>query len=626
MDVYRITSAFNGQVVAISTHSLDQYKPLIEYPYTGDPSQQWELVPIEGDRYKIVSCLSSQQVVAVSTHSQDQYKPLIEYPYTGDPSQQWELAPVEGNYFKIVSATGGQVMAVSTQAADEHKPLIAYPYAGVNSQEWQVVWIDEEHSICKIVSLCSGQVVAVSTHSQDQYKPLIEYPYTGDPSQQWELVPIEGNRYKIVSRLSSQQVVAVSTHSQDQYRPLIEYPYTGDPSQQWELVPLQLSTIKSVATNQVMAVSTQSQDLYKPLIEFPYGGDSSQQWQLIPVSLDPLTEEEIRKTISRYGPILKFHPNEKNLMCSVEWFLGRAVLHDDKTNRTIPSPKVDQLPTGPKENGRYWLTLADDAKGGNLPTAKAYVHAYAPPGRSYTDLQFYIFYAYNGPGTLHLFTTISEGDASLQPLGEHVGDWETCVLRIDNASKSLIGVWMSQHGSGQWLEGSQLEQLGRDREQIILYSSLNGHAIYPAIGPNPTHEGDYLAVSWFLRNDTDDGGQILDCSTRYNLVSAPSIVEPKWLDYPYRWGPENTHTQISPEQAYEIVLVALGKLSFLVPKEIAGVIVEQIITSFYTDNLNGPDGPKQKDAWCGKYDNGDRTVPGVAVSPQLHTVGSGSRT
>ena len=37
----------------------------------------------------------------------------------------------------------------------------------------------------------------------------------------------------------------------------------------------------------------------------------------------------------------------------------------------------------------------------NLATAKAYVHAYWKPGMRWTDLQFWFFYAYNGPGTAH---------------------------------------------------------------------------------------------------------------------------------------------------------------------------------------------------------------------------------
>lgn len=601
MNTYKIVSALDGQVIAVANASKDKGAHLIQFPYGSDSSQQWELVPVGENRYKIVSVLSGQ-VVAIANASHNKGANLIQYPYTGDSSQQWEVVPIEGLFYKLISVSSGQSMAVSGASHDKAAPLIQYPYGGDNSQEWQIVWIDEQQATCKIVSLLSGQVVAIANASHTQGDPLIQYPYGGDSSQQWQLVQVGENRYTIVSLLTN-QVVSVSNDSHDKGARLIQYPFLDNaPSQQWEFVPLHLSKIVSVETGQVIAVANASKDKAAPLIQYPYTGDSSQQWKLIEVSVDPLTKEEIEQAISRYGPILRFYTHERYLMCSIEWFLQHAQLHDGNTGKVINHPTIDQLPTGPKESGRYWLTLESGAEEGNLSTARAYVHAYAPQGQSYTDLQFFFFYAYNGPGTLHLFTTISEGDAGLQPLGEHFGDWETCVLRIDSASKDLIGVWLSQHDSGQWFNASQLNQFERKGEQIIVYSSHNGHAVYSDRGPNPTHEGDYGLVSWYLRNDTDEGGESLDCSTRYELVSAPSVSEPRWLDYPYRWGPENTHTEITPEQAYVIVMAALGKLSFVLPKEVLGLIVAQIITTFKTDDLNGPDGPKQKDAWHGQYD------------------------
>lgn len=601
MDIYKIVSVLDGQVMAVAHASHDKAAPLIQYPYSGDPSQQWELVPIGGNRHQIRS-INSGQVVAIAHASHDQTAELIQYPYDGNSSQQWQVVPIEGNFFKLVSVASGQVVAVSGASKDKATPLIQYRYSGDNSQQWQLVWIDEKQSICKFVSLINGQVMAVASDSHTEGAPLIQYPYDGHSSQQWQLAPLGGNRYTLVSVLTN-QAVSVSGHSHDQGARLVQSAFVdNDPSQQWELVPLHLSKIVSVETGQVVAVAGNSKDVATPLIQFPYKEDSSQQWKLIKVSADPLTKAEIQGLISRYGPILRFHPDEEYLMCSIEWFLQRAKLHDSKTGAVIDHPSIAQLPIGPKEDRRYSLTLDGNAKGGSLPTARAYVHAYAPKDQSYTDLQFFFFYAYNGPGTLHLFTTISEGDAGLQPLGEHFGDWETCVLRVDNATKELIGVWLSQHDSGQWFDASKLGQFQRKGEQIIIYSSRNGHAVYPGTGPNPTHAGDYLLVSWYLRNDTADGGESLDCSTRYELVSAPTVNEPRWIDYPYRWGPENTHTEITPEQALEIVKVALGKLSFLVPDAIAGRVVAEIITTFKTDDLNGPDGPKQKDSWTGKYD------------------------
>jgi VPS62-like protein len=137
-------------------------------------------------------------------------------------------------------------------------------------------------------------------------------------------------------------------------------------------------------------------------------------------------------------------------MCSIEAFLQHAKLHDRNTGAEINHPTVAQLPTGINNDGRYWLILEDGYKGGDLATAKAYVHAYWKPGMSWTDLQFWFFYAYNGPGTAHInglvFDTIAHsGDPNLAPLGEQFGDWECCMIRIDNSSKQMILSRLADH-------------------------------------------------------------------------------------------------------------------------------------------------------------------------------------
>jgi Vacuolar protein sorting-associated protein 62 len=109
-----------------------------------------------------------------------------------------------------------------------------------------------------------------------------------------------------------------------------------------------------------------------------------------------LSEQDLRHAIETYGPVLKFHPNEIYNLCSIEAFLQHATLHDKNTGAEINHPTVAQLPTGTNNDGRYWLILEDGYKGGDLATAKAYVHAYWRPGMSWTDLQFWFFYAYNG--------------------------------------------------------------------------------------------------------------------------------------------------------------------------------------------------------------------------------------
>lgn len=327
-----------------------------------------------------------------------------------------------------------------------------------------------------------------------------------------------------------------------------------------------------------------------------------------------LTSDELAQAIQTYAPVLHFHPQEPYKMCSVEAFLQHAKLHDSKTGTDINHPTVSQLPTGTTNDGRYWLILEDAFKGGDPSTAKAYVRAFWKPGMSYTDLQFWFFYAYNGPGTAHinglLFDTIAHsGDPSLAPMGEHYGDWECCMVRIDNHEKTLIGAWLSQHSAGQMFSFDDLKQFRRTNKQINVYASRNGHAVYAQTGANYTEHRKYpesgipAGVEFDLRNDTADGGESLDCAKAYQIVSAEwlRITEPQWLAYPYRWGPEGATTHMNPKTVSDILYAALGWLSLAVPARIVTVLAGYILSIFVKDDVNGPSGPKTKSTWTGGY-------------------------
>jgi hypothetical protein len=356
--------------------------------------------------------------------------------------------------------------------------------------------------------------------------------------------------------------------------------------------------------------------LLGPLFTRPLRMSNKLYKQHVPAA--PLTAQELHTAINTYGPVLRFHPTEQYKMCSIEWYLQHATLHDSKTGIDIPHPTVAQLPTGPKDGGRYWLIIDDGAKGGSLSTAKGYVHALWTPAHDYTDLQFWFFYAYNGPGTAHvngliMDTIVHTGDVDLAPLGEHFGDWECCMVRIDNNTKQPIGVWLSQHSSGQYFNESELNQFTRvNGQQFVVYASRNGHAVYVQPGSNYTEHykippgGIPAALEFFLRNDTADGGLSLDCGKVYEIVSAdwlqPPVPQAQWLQYPYRWGPEATTTHMSPSTVSRILNAGLGPLGILVPGYIDLEMAGLILPFFVTDDLNGPDGPTLKSTWNGGYD------------------------
>jgi len=338
-----------------------------------------------------------------------------------------------------------------------------------------------------------------------------------------------------------------------------------------------------------------------------------------PLPVPPLTRAELEQAIQTYGPVLQLHPDEIYNNTSIEYFLQHSSLVDTKTGVIINHPTSDQLPQGGDDH-QYYLKLEDAAKGGDFSQAKAYVHAYWEPGMTYTDLQFWLFSAYNGPGTAHIngliFDTIANtGDVNLAPMGEHFGDWECVMIRVDNKTKTMTNIWLSQHSSGQMYDQSQIAttfKMARNTHPIV-YSSRNGHANYPSADKNYTEHRKYpdpgipVGVEFFLRNDTADGGKSLDCSANYQVMTADwlrgadAYPVAKWVTYPFRWGPEGTTTNLSSDAVVNIVLAAAGPLAIFLPGFALTIIASQILPFFVTDDVNGPGAPITKDTWKGKY-------------------------
>ena len=109
------------------------------------------------------------------------------------------------------------------------------------------------------------------------------------------------------------------------------------------------------------------------------------------------------------------------------------------------------------------------------------VRASWQPGRPYTDRQCWLFNAYNGPGTLHIDglmddSITSSGDINVAQLSEHVGDWEMFMIRVNNTTLNLDGMWLSEHAKGQFITADQIDRkFGFQGTQPIIFSALNGH-------------------------------------------------------------------------------------------------------------------------------------------------------
>ncbi|MFS7889114.1 putative vacuolar protein sorting-associated protein [Helianthus anomalus] len=280
---------------------------------------------------------------------------------------------------------------------------------------------------------------------------------------------------------------------------------------------------------------------------------------------------QINALINAYSPIIYFHPDEKYLPSTINWYFQNGALLYQKGLENSPSPiepDGSNLPQGGSDDGSYWLDLPIDnsakekVKKGDLDSANAYFHVKPMFGATFTDIAIWVFYPFNGPARAKLeFLTISLGKIGLK------------------------SVYFSEHSGGTLLDASQVEF--EKGNKPVAYASLNGHAFYSK--PGLVLQGNGRNG---IRNDTAKGKAVMDTGVRAVVVSVNhlTLVEPPWLNYSRKWGPK-----LSYDIAKEI-----EKVKKVLPGRLKEVL-ERIVNGVPNEVLGeeGPSGPKMKNNWSG---------------------------
>ena len=229
---------------------------------------------------------------------------------------------------------------------------------------------------------------------------------------------------------------------------------------------------------------------------------------------DQLSSSEIHGLIQQYGPKLYLKYGEDYWMDDPVWVLDHnmalcwALIADEADYWTfdpqfpgcIPTSSQslmddvahvnnDIKPNEPYNNSwmfRIWLNHSNLFPPGDMTRAKAYVHV-IPWNTFFTEIQFWFFYPFNGPGRVEICIIGICQDIQMETNGRHYGDWEHISLRILNSTKELVAVYMSAHDKGYWFGSSAFGSgLAFDGDHPIVYSAFYSHAHYPTSVRNST--------------------------------------------------------------------------------------------------------------------------------------------
>jgi hypothetical protein len=317
----------------------------------------------------------------------------------------------------------------------------------------------------------------------------------------------------------------------------------------------------------------------------------------------------VDQLVQTYGPHIYYHPLEiffpddpDHVLDNVELCYGIVPTESDYDAFTISSSGctptsaqglktnydevVKEHPlynnpgtTDPNPNFRFWLNIGLDAVAGDISNAKAIINV-LPIDVLFTDIQFWMFYPFNGPGRARvgpLGAPFSMGDdVHFTTVGRHYGDWEHVTLRFLNSTEDLIAVYMSRHSQGQWFSKNYFyDTLQFSGNHPIVYAAKYSHAFYNIAYDPIVYHITYKTVANVWLWDHTGNGYLFNAFEQDNYeivhsgIQGVPIIKKLWLEYPGRWGQYERLAQI----------------------------IDVIYPYTETEIGAGPYGPKTKDDW-----------------------------
>ena len=148
-------------------------------------------------------------------------------------------------------------------------------------------------------------------------------------------------------------------------------------------------------------------------------------------------------------------------------------------------------------------------------------------GSGIIDAFWFFFYSYNlGQTVLGI------------RFGNHVGDWEHCMIRFENGHPR--GLFFSEHEGGQAYGWDAVEKYG---DRPVIYSAIGSHAMYALPGEHP-----YVLPFRMLR-DVTDKGPIWDPSLNNYAYHYDYTLQPPRQDAKPNGMKEQHHTVFDKEDS-----------------------------------------------------------------------------
>jgi len=342
------------------------------------------------------------------------------------------------------------------------------------------------------------------------------------------------------------------------------------------------------------------------------------------ISADAVRKPVISPTdlIESFGPNITFYPGEWYLPDDPEYLLDNSLLQwgtvqnewdyashlenqlgeveTSASTLTADAAFAQSFNSDPPDPSfRTWIKIPEPESGaphspeggafirGDLSRARVLVRARAW-NTLFTELQFWIYYPFNGPGKFYVnFGILWDDHEHMNTCGRHYSDWEHVSILFESGLP--VSMYLSRHDQNVWIFRKDFGFIWDRDVHPVIYAARDSHAHYTTPGSHyykrVTHEYKWYAATYLdvdLEDISGDGATLETFDpAKYWFVSSdipgvdPPEPEPDWLQFTGRWG---QYEQLSYPY---IVPIAFGSDYEYTQEEVGA----------------GPAGPATKTSW-----------------------------
>lgn len=159
---YVIRNVLSGKVMDVSGRSHDDGADIIQWEYSGNTNQQWDLTDL-GNGYYAIRAAHSGKSVDVYEWNTENGADARQWTWLEGHNQQWAIDDVDGGTYSITSRFAGTSLEVYDFSTENGGDIRLWTYWGGDSQRWRFEPVSGSGAITGSTCTSTGSVSVSAT-------------------------------------------------------------------------------------------------------------------------------------------------------------------------------------------------------------------------------------------------------------------------------------------------------------------------------------------------------------------------------------------------------------------------------------------------------------------------------